>query len=180
MGSSPLTRGARERQRARPGCPGLIPAHAGSTLGVLVLGVRLGAHPRSRGEHHMCTIHRHTPLGSSPLTRGAPAAAGAPSTVIGLIPAHAGSTTKVQDGCFESLGSSPLTRGAHRKNGQTFRTSGLIPAHAGSTRVDPPPHCRAGAHPRSRGEHGESAHGASRARGSSPLTRGAHSRTFVS
>ena len=50
-GSSPLTRGKRQRDRARRGAGGLIPAHAGKTGGSMVGNLSVGAHPRSRGEN---------------------------------------------------------------------------------------------------------------------------------
>ena len=51
QGSSPLTRGAPPRGTRTPGRPGLIPAHAGSTLRFRATAEKGGAHPRSRGEH---------------------------------------------------------------------------------------------------------------------------------
>ena len=50
-GSSPLTRGALTTEGERRRLRGLIPAHAGSTPGVVFLAPRRWAHPRSRGEH---------------------------------------------------------------------------------------------------------------------------------
>ena len=70
-GSSPLTRGARNGIGGHHEFTGLIPAHAGSTCRKWRSGHRLGAHPRSRGEH-VALVHKHVlKLGSSPLTRGA-------------------------------------------------------------------------------------------------------------
>ena len=110
----------------------------------------------------------------------------------GLIPAHAGKTTKGPRSSASSwahprsrgenfshsqnrqqpLGSSPLTRGK-LKRGQCFNSGGgLIPAHAGKT-----PDRRSGrrpgrAHPRSRGENAKKFMLATPVSGSSPLTRG--------
>ena len=72
-------------------------------------------------------------------------------------------------------GSSPLTRGARGGLGRGGGCVGIIPAHAGSTlfhEMDMPLPLD---HPRSRGEHPHGAAHAGYTRGSSPLTRGAHS-----
>ena len=58
VGSSPLTRGALELAGYEPVNPGLIPAHAGSTLVVLFNDLNVEAHPRSRGEHARCFVQR--------------------------------------------------------------------------------------------------------------------------
>ena len=92
-------------------------------------------------------------LGSSPLTRGARWSIRLVSSVVGLIPAHAGSTTRCKAApmvrpahprsrgehirpawpLLRIVGSSPLTRGApHSANLHTLAVR-LIPAHAGST-----------------------------------------------
>ena len=70
-------------------------------------------------------------------------------------------------------GSSPLTRGALVEYTSLPPGSRLIPAHAGSTRWWRARAPRPRAHPRSRGEHGESHRTLGLREGSSPLTRGA-------
>ena len=50
-GSSPLTRGKRDRPAGRVAGPGLIPAHAGKTPPAPEGGPACPAHPRSRGEN---------------------------------------------------------------------------------------------------------------------------------
>ncbi len=74
-------------------------------------------------------------------------------------------------------GSSPLARGAHVRSGERVWKVRFIPAGAGST--DPPEgwwylHP---VHPRWRGEHSCCFLLSSNARGSSPLARGAHSKS---
>ena len=91
-GSSPLTRGALTVPVTVAPTSGLIPAHAGSTPSLSSPRVGTRAHPRSRGEHHAQGLIRPTGRGSSPLTRGAPATLVSGDGVVGLIPAHAGST----------------------------------------------------------------------------------------
>ena len=114
---------------------GLIPAHAGKTVceGYDVL-VR-GAHPRSRGENQDENIVNLSKQGSSPLTRGKPSGIWSYTDINGLIPAHAGKTSKTgqrrswvwahprsrgenrdsRHCCAPRRGSSPLTRGKRRR-----------------------------------------------------------------
>ena len=176
-GSSPLTRGAPLTVRGSFARRRLIPAHAGSTSLGHCWRYRSGAHPRSRGEHGVLVKYDTAGLGSSPLTRGALNQLDILSQLRGLIPAHAGSTTacaqatsaagahprsrgehlpgELEDDGVE--GSSPLTRGTHYRDKWEPWRKGLIPAHAGSTSSGSSKPTRAGAHPRSRGEHAEGA-----------------------
>ena len=71
-GSSPLTRGKRERCHSLPSCSGLIPAHAGKTSAVTDTKWCDKAHPRSRGENPSNPSANDLTPGSSPLTRGKP------------------------------------------------------------------------------------------------------------
>ena len=172
-GSSPLARGAQivlleGRVRER-----IIPARAGSTGAPVGVGVGVGDHPRSRGEHWRSPRSTRSRSGSSPLARGAQLIDGVHEVGRGIIPARAGSTpvrgcaarrvadhprsrgehhgkgTKAQPG----WGSSPLARGARGDRRPVQRPVGIIPARAGSTS-------------------GSQGRGNS-PRGSSPLARGA-------
>ena len=69
-GSSPLTRGKLEIIANVRIVVGLIPAHAGKTLGHARPETTRRAHPRSRGENAMPTSTVSRRKGSSPLTRG--------------------------------------------------------------------------------------------------------------
>ena len=157
------------------------------------------AHPRSRGENMPHSRRYSSHAGSSPLTRGKRDLPNVDKLRAGLIPAHAGKTTRTcarfpshwahprsrgENGSHRSassagLGSSPLTRGkplgAHRRIG----TKGLIPAHAGKTISRKLLSPRPGAHPRSRGENRSGKPAAGDSRGSSPLTRGKQGRRRV-
>ena len=150
------------------------------------------AHPRSRGEHeknHVCS--RRTD-GSSPLARGTPTRRGHSLRARRLIPARAGNTN-VPGGCEAglaahprsrgehllvcsrracSVGSSPLARGTQTAIVVVIAIIRLIPARAGNTLDSPPPHPETQAHPRSRGEHNDTAEAIRDANGSSPLARG--------
>ena len=173
---------------------GLIPAHAGKTSGTYQASFSAGAHPRSRGENRVGNRRHQRLRGSSPLTRGKRSAAINTDCKEGLIPAHAGKTTRIPAHAAKGaahprsrgenqelikatgavVGSSPLTRGKRTQAGRTVDVLGLIPAHAGKTRTCAPRLLRCQAHPRSRGEN----HAAASVRdvrvGSSPLTRGKH------
>ena len=151
------------------------------------------AHPRSRGEHGIWWTAGHERRGSSPLTRGAHLRDGDILRSGRLIPAHAGSTAhKLHKRARERAhprsrgehwldpttyqperGSSPLTRGALPRFGRWWLGRGLIPAHAGSTSPSRNLRTELQAHPRSRGEHFNTAGYTRLAQGSSPLTRGA-------
>ena len=70
LGSSPLTRGKPGPRNPTADHRRLIPAHAGKTFARPEVGVRRGAHPRSRGENAVGVLLSGGPQGSSPLTRG--------------------------------------------------------------------------------------------------------------
>ena len=92
LGSSPLTRGKRLARPPHHTQSGLIPAHAGKTEERDKLAEDAEAHPRSRGENFTPRLEQGQDLGSSPLTRGKPAAPRCQTSRRRLIPAHAGKT----------------------------------------------------------------------------------------
>ena len=91
-GSSPLTRGKRDRLRELRLELGLIPTHAGKTRGPGRARTRWGAHPHSRGENVRALAFMVPIVSSSPLMRGKLRVARTGQVVDGLIPAHAGKT----------------------------------------------------------------------------------------
>ena len=91
-GSSPLTRGKLFCHFHDQETAGLIPAHAGKTVGSLGIVQDNPAHPRSRGENNRGAHMATAATGSSPLTRGKRSRAWSPTPTPGLIPAHAGKT----------------------------------------------------------------------------------------
>ena len=198
-GSSPLTRGKHARHAGERHARGLIPAHAGKTNYARGIARVVVAHPRSRGENRPRGRITSTPSGSSPLTRGKRTWSPWTSFVAGLIPAHAGKTParrsqpphpgahprsrgeNSHSGYTKAPtpGSSPLTRGkpaCGRSRGLARR---LIPAHAGKTRVREQISRKLRAHPRSRGENPAPRVYPEWDDGSSPLTRGKHTRRQV-
>ena len=192
-GSSPLTRGALKFGGCADPPRGIIPAHAGSTLGILSLLRGVRDHPRSRGEHRPRIAADDRAEGSSPLTRGALCRVGALLVHGWIIPAHAGSTSPHPCGpqaltdhprsrgehnkgigfWVGCTGSSPLTRGARQKFTAAKKDFWIIPAHAGSTSLVNGGWFPCSDHPRSRGEHDTLTAAPVEALGSSPLTRGA-------
>ena len=173
---SPLTPGKPPPRAVRGADLRLIPAHAGKTNRDSILGPKVAAHPRSRGENHGLSPGKSARLGSSPLTRGKRVASSGFGGEVGLIPAHAGKTAGVRradqgDGahprsrgenratgyrCADRRGSSPLTRGKLMGRQSVIVSVRLIPAHAGKTPPGRPCRRRPSAHPRSRGENAAS------------------------
>ena len=172
-GSSPHVRGARIAFGLAKFPTGIIPACAGSTRTLTVIGVFARDHPRMCGEHLPDTLTTSTPKGSSPHVRGALLRSQLCLSVGGIIPACAGSTLNrltanisIRDHprmCGEhfatpepivlSWGSSPHVRGARRTCCQTKLSCGIIPACAGSTRFCAADSWRNRDHPRMCGEH---------------------------
>ena len=174
QGSSPLTRGKRHFQALNNLGLRLIPAHAGKTACECPDADGGGAHPRSRGENDAPHDDVCSGTGSSPLTRGKRLSTDGMCSWTGLIPAHAGKTSRHASASSRfsahprsrgenfaldsrrraQLGSSPLTRGKQVTDGQLARLHRLIPAHAGKTLHGPQARCGEAAPPRTRGKQG--------------------------
>ena len=92
VGSSPHVRGAHVSVQVDTRAVGIIPACAGSTPWVAVVGADVGDHPRMCGEHRLCRQPVRWSLGSSPHVRGAHWKRYATNMPCGIIPACAGST----------------------------------------------------------------------------------------
>ena len=192
LGSSPLTRGARGQSNHHAHRNGLIPARAGNTKVSYPFVELMGAHPRSRGEHHRSKNFRMTVRGSSPLARGTRGHSCPSEVIFGLIPARAGNTSSRSRFCSTMrahprsrgehglskapprcwTGSSPLARGTHHPGRTQAPRQGLIPARAGNTLQHVNHRSGSRAHPRSRGEHIDSHDELKYLAGSSPLARG--------
>ena len=130
--------------------------------------------------------------GSSPLTRGKLEREPGPPEGCGLIPAHAGKTSRRRWRAWSreahprsrgensaprqeadvQEGSSPLTRGKLKSGRRRHCTVRLIPAHAGKTPISRGRVTSSRAHPRSRGENSIVVGMVREGMGSSPLTRG--------
>ena len=171
MGSSPLARGAHRLGTERGPFEGLIPTRAGSTLLADRSFAEPRADPRSRGEHRVRIASTRTPIGSSPLARGARPLVVREDLLGGLIPARAGSTwpTCRPPSPKRAL---PARAGSTPRACRRGSSSRLIPARAGSTLRRPTCRCGAAAHPRSRGEHHQRRHRHVRAAGLIPARAG--------
>ena len=91
-GSSPLARGTQTLPRQTVPPSRLIPARAGNTPLRVVTNEGNSAHPRSRGEHLLESVHLLRRLGSSPLARGTLRKTTDTEALGRLIPARAGNT----------------------------------------------------------------------------------------
>ena len=157
LGSSPLARGPLGFCVEERGGHGLIPARAGTTnIGVPYQLFRR-AHPRSRGDHCAVRPVPNVDAGSSPLARGPRHGLRREKRTSGLIPARAGTTSRMllRGGITRahprsrgdhmrsltplssSSGSSPLARGPPGDRRGYSRPRGLIPARAGTTSSRP-------------------------------------------
>ena len=147
-------RGAQLGRLERISKRGIIPACAGSTLFYDVHVSLLRDHPRMCGEHALIGTKTSASLGSSPHVRGAPCRPSLILSVVGIIPACAGSTqsgtarhlfhgsdhprmcgehSSEIESVDESQGSSPHVRGALLQLVRKVHICGIIPACAGST-----------------------------------------------
>ena len=152
-GSSPHVRGALVSSFIKTIQCGIIPACAGSTLGMGNWCRFRWDHPRMCGEHKSMAFCVGTLRGSSPHVRGALVWSCPYCGHSGIIPACAGSTPQMTHSisitwdhprmCGEHIvkhvrpcskrGSSPHVRGARIPSQRQGRLSGIIPACAGST-----------------------------------------------
>ena len=173
---------------------GIIPAYAGSTLGVhLVRDGDNGSSPHTRGALGGADGFRRRPgiipayagstpiavhmnaygTGSSPHTRGALTympEAGFPVTDH---PRIRGEHSTYKIGTLKAAGSSPHTRGAQPPCCVQASHTRIIPAYAGSTAPSSTKSRSSPDHPRIRGEHVDGQEAGLQSDGSSPHTRGA-------
>ena len=172
-GSSPHTRGAPVRRHPAWREVRIIPAYAGSTGHDTSRSTKGQDHPRIRGEHSSPISESSSRRGSSPHTRGARGRSRPSPCPPRIIPAYAGSTTRIADllrdsgdhprirgehgivasRCRTTAGSSPHTRGAPAPQSASGPRCRIIPAYAGSTSRSPRSSGASPDHPRIRGEH---------------------------
>ena len=110
--------------------------------------------------------------GSSPLTRGKPHGAPPGTSVVGLIPAHAGKTPVAHEPSGGRW-AHPRSRGENAAERDPYSDeTGSSPLTRGKRLVELAGEVRGLAHPRSRGENTAIVPRGTTVRGSSPLTRG--------
>ena len=191
-GSSPRMRGTPFPHLRFVVPVGIIPAHAGNTkVGSPNVFVSRD-HPRACGEHVDGASHDVGAEGSSPRMRGTRQTVHRLRRPAGIIPAHAGNTSRpcmmpslVQDhprACgehyrtgvvpFAVSGSSPRMRGTQHVCWYFCVIHGIIPAHAGNTKFKPKKTTDDWDHPRACGEHCPRNSRVCRSSGSSPRMRG--------
>ena len=191
-GSSPLARGLLHSRSAPTLIPGIIPARAGFTMGVVGSLGGVEDHPRSRGVYTCAWSSTCFFSGSSPLARGLLHERYRDGDERRIIPARAGFTARARAGSrlhrdhprsrgvyspprpmtAGTEGSSPLARGLHSTKLTLALFSRIIPARAGFTRVDGSLWAGQLDHPRSRGVYGDRRRAGVHLPGSSPLARG--------
>ena len=172
-GSSPRARGALAGGEGDRVHRRLIPASAGSTARRVPSAWSMRAHPRERGEHSGTPSASRAKAGSSPRARGAPQSSDVHPSPSPAHPRERGEHCRTPRSARWPCGSSPRARGARTRCLTGSLTAGLIPASAGSTSCGGPARWRAWAHPRERGEHGDSIDANTVGWGSSPRARGA-------
>ena len=148
-------RGAGYRPNITGCTPGITPAHAGSSGLQSPQHSRTGDHPRACGEQSASMSRRRCAAGSPPRMRGAASDGGVDHVLLGITPAHAGSSQGRAGGrrgdgdhpraCGEQivgkvetkevLGSPPRMRGAAHTHTPPSTVSGITPAHAGSRTI---------------------------------------------
>ena len=139
LGSSPLTRGKLQSHLGGNMTGGLIPAHAGKTGWAPTVPGWRWAHPRSRGENGAPFSPIFQALGSSPLTRGKRWCPPPGRSTGGLIPAHAGKTSRKAR--TRALASAhPRSRGENVRAGKPrSRSGGSSPLTRGKRLPEPRP-----------------------------------------
>ena len=111
-GSSPLSRGIRTRCRWHRPFRRIIPALAGNTNSMPLASTLSTDHPRSRGEYDRQRWYDTNPAGSSPLSRGIRHPPSSADNGIRIIPALAGNTQPVPEGC-STIPDHPRSRGEY-------------------------------------------------------------------
>ena len=172
LGSSPRMRGTPVTPLCRPREVGIIPAHAGNTVGVDVDAERPWDHPRACGEHITLGAAKTGTRGSSPRMRGTPSTRPRTCSPTGDHPRACGEHAFAAFCPCRCWGSSPRMRGTRPIWLIAVTPDGIIPAHAGNTpaRTQPPANRRD--HPRACGEHCAARAAILLNTGSSPRMRG--------
>ena len=114
LGSSPRMRGSHTAIVVVELLDGIIPAHAGLTVGTRRWLTFMGDHPRACGAHMGTADLRYRGEGSSPRMRGSPGRIIQDSWPSGIIPAHAG-LTPCRRPAIPGRRDHPRACGAHKR-----------------------------------------------------------------
>ena len=172
LGSSPHARGTLLGKNPQRAIERFIPACAGNAPWVRTSGWPRTVHPRMRGERRVSAESIMASIGSSPHTRGTPAADDPMTALVRFIPAYAGNARSAIPRHGAVCGSSPHTRGTLGGKLDALRHVRFIPAYAGNALALHAGTSSPAVHPRIRGERPVETGGADVAVGSSPHTRG--------
>ena len=151
---------------------GLTPACAGTSARSPTSRHSMRAHPRVRGDVYADADRQSHGEGSPPRARGRLHGFGRSPPEIGLTPACAGTSRRSRHDPRHRPGSPPRARGRHALEFLGEVGVGLTPACAGTSTVRHGAMSRSWAHPRVRGDVGESSHDKIIKMGSPPRARG--------
>ena len=149
-----------------------IPACAGNAASALSPSWPASVHPRIRGERGNACGFPSVSGGSSPHTRGTPAADDPMTALVRFIPAYAGNARSAIPRHGAVCGSSPHTRGTLGGKLDALRHVRFIPAYAGNALALHAGTSSPAVHPRIRGERSAGFSPGFAPGGSSPHTRG--------
>ena len=149
-----------------------IPACAGNAASALSPSWPASVHPRIRGERGNACGFPSVSGGSSPHTRGTPAADDPMTALVRFIPAYAGNARSAIPRHGAVCGSSPHTRGTLGGKLDALRHVRFIPAYAGNALALHAGTSSPAVHPRIRGERNDPENSLKIKDGSSPHTRG--------
>ena len=172
VGSSPRMRGTRWHNMRPMPQPGIIPAHAGNTIGSVGFPIVAWDHPRACGEHRNRVAMALARPGSSPRMRGTRPHSAPSRSISRDHPRACGEHWSLVVLLVLVDGSSPRMRGTPTQVCPTQVCIGIIPAHAGNTATLANGHSDHRDHPRACGEHVFHSNRFPRHQGSSPRMRG--------
>ena len=172
LGSSPHARGTLLGKNPQRAIERFIPACAGNAPWVRTSGWPRTVHPRMRGERRVSAESIMASIGSSPHTRGTPAADDPMTALVRFIPAYAGNARSAIPRHGAVCGSSPHTRGTLGGKLDALRHVRFIPAYAGNALALHAGTSSPAVHPRIRGERSAGFSPGFAPGGSSPHTRG--------
>ena len=172
LGSSPHARGTLLGKNPQRAIERFIPACAGNAPWVRTSGWPRTVHPRMRGERRVSAESIMASIGSSPHTRGTPAADDPMTALVRFIPAYAGNARSAIPRHGAVCGSSPHTRGTLGGKLDALRHVRFIPAYAGNALALHAGTSSPAVHPRIRGERRTRSASCRASTGSSPHTRG--------
>ncbi len=172
LGSSPHARGTLLGKNPQRAIERFIPACAGNAASALSPSWPASVHPRIRGERGNACGFPSVSGGSSPHTRGTPAADDPMTALVRFIPAYAGNARSAIPRHGAVCGSSPHTRGTLGGKLDALRHVRFIPAYAGNALALHAGTSSPAVHPRIRGERNDPENSLKIKDGSSPHTRG--------